>query len=71
MAVLKDLVAPVVLVVEKDPAEVADLGEAEQEDLQVAAVVDLAAVVVIAPNDLDVQTDFVPFAYHIRNAGDR
>ena len=40
--------APEVLVVEKDPAEVADLGEAEQEDLQVAAVVDLAAVVVIA-----------------------
>ena len=58
MAVLKDLAALVVPVAAKAPAAVAVLVAAEQADLQAAAVVDLAVVAVIAPNDLDVQTDF-------------
>ena len=55
MAVLKDLADPAVA---KDLAGAAVLVEAERADLQAAAVVDLAAVEAIAPNDLDGQTDF-------------
>lgn len=58
MPVLKDLVAPVVLVAEKDLAADADLEVEELVGLQAGrVVVDLAEAVVIVPNGLDAQTD--------------
>ena len=58
MAVLKDLAAPVALVVEKVQAAAAVHVAEERADLPAGlVVVDLVVAVVIVPNGLDGQTD--------------